>query len=86
MDAIDLLRYQVRDTYAWLDMTVSDISEEQANWQPPGIANSIGAVYAHTMITADVGFNSQLHGGMPLVASDFSGQVGLSEMHLGGFN
>ena len=86
MDAIDLLRYQVRDTYAWLEMTVSNVSQEQANWQPPGTANSIGAVYAHTMIAADVGFNSQLHGGMPIMATEFAGQVGLSEMHLGGFD
>ena len=80
MDALDLLRYQIKECYAWLEMTLSDISQEQANWQPPGIANPIGAVYAHLMITADAGFNSQLHGGMPLMATEFRGQVGLSEM------
>ena len=32
------------------------------------------------MIGADVGFNSQLHGGMPIMATEFRGQVGLSEM------
>jgi len=86
MDALDLLRYQVKETYAWLEMTVGDVTEDQANWHPPGVANSIGAVYAHTMIAADVGFNSQFHGGMPLVAKEFAGRVGLSEMHLGGFD
>jgi hypothetical protein len=80
MDARDLLRYQIRDCYAWLEMTLDDITEEQANWQPPGVANPIGATYAHLMITADAGFNSQLHGGMPIMATQFRGQIGLSDM------
>ncbi|MBI2912984.1 MAG: DinB family protein [Chloroflexi bacterium] len=80
MDAIELLRYQIKGTYTWLEMTVSDVTQEQANWRPPGVANPIGAVYAHLMITADAGFNSQLHGGMPIMATEFRGQVGLSEM------
>ncbi len=80
MDAIGLLRYQVRDTYAWLEMTVEDVSAEQANWRPPGTANSIGAVYAHTIIAADSGLSTQIHGAMPAMATDYRGQVGLSEM------
>ena len=84
MDALDLLQHQVKQSYAWLELMVSDVSQKQANWQPPGTANSIGAVYAHLMITADVGFNSQLHGGMPLIASDWAGRVGLSEMYPAG--
>src|SRR5207249_882901 len=62
MDAIELLRYQVRQTWDWLDMTMSDVTEEEANWQPPGIANSIAATYAHTMIAADEDFNKVLAG------------------------
>ncbi len=86
MDALDLLRFQVKETYEWLEMTVSDVTQEQANWKPPGVANSIAAAYAHTIVTADVGFNSQLHNRMPLIATDFSGEVGLSHPHLGGFD
>ena len=52
MDALDLLRHQVKQSYTWLELMVSDISQKQANWQPPPTANSIGAVYAHLMITA----------------------------------
>ena len=80
MDAIDVIRHFVKDSYEWLEMTVSDVTQEQANWGPPGRANSIGATYAHLMITADAGFNSQLHGGMPIMATHFKGQIGLSEM------
>ena len=86
MDAVDLLRYQVKGTYAWLEMTVSDVTEEQANWKPPGVANSIGSVYAHLLISADFDLNSRVYGRMPLVAGEFKGSVGLSEMHLGGFD
>ncbi|MBI1885904.1 MAG: DinB family protein [Chloroflexi bacterium] len=86
MDVLELLRYQVKGTYAWLEMTLSDVTEEQANWKPPGVANSIGAVYAHLMITADFDLNSRMYGTIPVVASEFKGNVGLSEMHLGGFD
>jgi len=57
-----------------------DITQEQANWAPPGSANSIGSTYAHLAVTADAGFNTQLHGRMPLIATDFKGQVGLSKL------
>jgi hypothetical protein len=80
MDAIDLLRWQTRETSAWLEMTLADVTQEQANWRPPGVANSIGSTYAHLVITADAGFHSQLHGGMPIMATRFKGEVGLSEM------
>ncbi|HEU4760207.1 MAG TPA: DinB family protein, partial [Dehalococcoidia bacterium] len=85
---IDLLRYQVKGTYAWLEMTVSDVSEEQANWKPPppGVANSIGAVYAHLTVVADFDLNSRLYGRMPVIASEFKGAVGMSDMHRGGFD
>ena len=81
-----MLRYQVRGTYAWLEMTVSDVSQEQANWRPPGIANSIGAVYGHLITAADFDVNSRTYGRMPIAATEFKGEVGLSEMHRGGFD
>ncbi len=79
MDAIELLRHQITSAWDWLDTIVTDITEEQANWQPPGTANSIGTTYAHLVVTADAGFNTQLYGGMPLIATEFKGQVGLSK-------
>lgn len=86
MDAIDLLRYQIRQCYAWLEMTVGDITHKQAIWQPPGVANSIGAVYAHLVITADFDVNSRLCGDMPISASEFRGEFGVSEMQPAGFD
>jgi len=80
MDAIELLRWQTKKAWDWLETTIDDVTESQANWQPGGTANSIGANYAHMLITADAGFNTQLFGGMPIMATKFRGQVGLSEM------
>lgn len=80
MDAIELLQWQSKKAFDWLEETIEDITEEQANWAPPGTANPIGANYAHLMITADAGFNTQLFGGMPIMATKFRGQIGLSEM------
>jgi hypothetical protein len=80
MDAIELLRWQGQKTWDWLEEVVEDVTEEQANWVPGGTANPIGANYAHLVITADAGFNSQLFGGMPIMATKFRGQIGLSGM------
>jgi hypothetical protein len=80
MEALELLRKQVKETYAWLEMTVEDVSAEQANWRPPGTANSIGAVYAHALIAADSGLSTQMRGIIPIMASEYRGHVGISEM------
>jgi hypothetical protein len=80
MDAIELLRFQIRQAREWFAMTMSDVSEEQANWQPPGTANSIAATYAHTMIAADEDFNQVMAGGEQLIWSSWKDRCGLSEM------
>jgi DinB family protein len=79
MDAIDLLRQQTEVAWSWLESILEDVTEEQANWQPGGAANSIAAGYAHLVVTADNGYNTQLKGQMPIIATDFKGEVGLSE-------
>jgi hypothetical protein len=81
MDAIDLLRNEIKEAWAWLEFTVQDVTQELAIWQPPGTANSIGVAYAHLIICADVGFTSQFDGKMPVITRDFGGQVGVSEMN-----
>ena len=80
MDAIDLIRFQSRQAWAWLNMTVEDVTQEQANWQPPGLANSIAATYAHTIITADEDFNMVYDGGETLLARGWAERCGLSEL------
>jgi hypothetical protein len=85
MDALELLRIQVRGAYEWLEITLNDITPEMVKWQPPGLANSIGVTYAHLVFTADFDVNSRFHGGMPVAATEFKGDIGLSELFPGGF-
>jgi hypothetical protein len=80
MDAIELIRYEIRRTWEWLDVTVSDITEEQANWNPPGLANSIAATYAHTIFAADEDFNQIYSGGKMLLRTTWADRCGLSEL------
>ena len=32
MDALDLLRHEVKSSYGWLERIVSDVSQKQADW------------------------------------------------------
>jgi hypothetical protein len=54
---LDVLRRQARKAWNWFEGTVSDVSAEQANWWPPGTANSIGTTYLHVVINTDVEIN-----------------------------
>jgi hypothetical protein len=76
MDALEFFRDQIRAAWAWLDLTVADISPAQANWWPPGRANSIGAIYLHVVINPDVEIHRLLLGQVPLIERDWAGVVG----------
>jgi len=79
MDAVSLLRQQLRDAHGFLEETMKDVTAEQAHWTPPGIANPLGASYAHLVLSEDFTINGMLKGGAPLAASSWAGKVGISE-------
>ena len=79
MDAVSLLRQQLQDAHGLLDETIKDVTAEQAHWTPPGIANPLGASYAHLVLSEDFLINGMLKGSAPLAASAWAGKVGLSE-------
>lgn len=68
----------MRSAWDWLETTVSDVTDEQANWWPSGTANSIGATYLHVVINPDVEINRLLHGNVPIIESGWHGDVGQS--------
>ena len=72
---IDVVRRQSTKAWHWFEDTVSDVNAEQANWWPPGTANSIGATYLHVVINADVEVNRLIHDRRPLV-EQWDGNVG----------
>ena len=81
MDAVDMLRETVKECHGWLEETMSNVTEEEADWRPPDLANPIGAVYAHAVIDVDMGFNMWIRRRSPLIATDWAGRAGLSEPH-----
>lgn len=82
MDAIELLRWQTRTAYDWLELTVSDVTPDQALWQPPGTANTIAENYAHAMIWADVDINRYFFGRAALLEDGWAERFRLDAFHL----
>ncbi|MBI4790726.1 MAG: DinB family protein [Chloroflexi bacterium] len=79
MNAISLLREQLKQAHELLENTVADVTPEQAHWIPPGIANPLGAIYAHALSVEDAVVNGLLKGNAPLFASAWKGKTGISE-------
>jgi hypothetical protein len=53
MNTIELIHYSLRLAFDLLGQVVSDLTQEQADWLPPGKANPIGALYWHTVAYSD---------------------------------
>jgi len=47
MNKVELIHYSLGFAFEILEGLVSDLTQEQADWLPPGNANSIGALYWH---------------------------------------
>jgi hypothetical protein len=79
MDAISFAREQMQWAHELLEMVMADVTEEQAHWQPPGIANPVGALYIHAVVAEDAVINAIIRGAAPLFASEWAGRTGASE-------
>ena len=53
MNTVDLLQHAFKNTLDILAGTTADLTPEQADWQPPGRAVSIGTLYWHTVTGTD---------------------------------
>jgi hypothetical protein len=84
MNGITAYREQVQWSHEFLDMVTADVTPEQAQWRPPGIANPLGAVWAHAVWVEDSIIQSVLKGDPPLFSSTWAGKAGTPEpaMHL----
>lgn len=76
MEAIELMRRQTNESYNWLELTVSDVTAEQAKWKPPGVANSIAGNYAHAMMWSDIDINRHFFGRQSLLDGDWARRFG----------
>jgi hypothetical protein len=53
MNAVELVQYSLASAFDILGQVTADLTQEQADWTPPGIANPIGALYWHTVSSVD---------------------------------
>jgi hypothetical protein len=53
MNTVELTQYALDNAFDLLEQVVSDLTQEQADWQPPGKANPIGALYWHIVAYVD---------------------------------
>jgi len=73
---LQVLTDQTRVAWEWLEATVADVTPDEANWWPPGTANSIGTTYLHVVINADVELGRLVFDCEPLIDRDWGGDVG----------
>jgi hypothetical protein len=79
MHSIGLLQQGIQIAHQFLEGTMADVTEAQLHWIPPGIANPLGATYAHVVLSEDMIINGMLQEKPPLFASSWLGKVGVSE-------
>jgi hypothetical protein len=77
MSGIRLLRDQLRQAHGFLESALADVGPEQAHWRPEGLANPLGATYAHVLIGEDA-FVAGLRGEPALFVDGWTGRVGVS--------
>jgi len=75
----ELVRRIVRDARQVLEGTMADVTQQQADYIPPGIANPLGATYAHVVCSEDLIVQGMFRQVAPLGASSWAGRTGLSE-------
>jgi hypothetical protein len=77
MNGINAIREGIQWGNEILEMVMADVTDEQARWMPPGIANPIGALFAHAYLAADGVVHALLQGIPPLYASTWADKVGV---------
>lgn len=77
MDALSPLKEGIQWAHELLEMVTADVTPEQAHWQPPGIANPLGSIYAHAVLAEDAVINAVLKGGAPMFAAEWGGKTGM---------
>lgn len=53
MNTVDLVQFSLGNAFGILGQVTADLTKEQADWQPPGIALPIGLLYWHTCTSVD---------------------------------
>lgn len=89
MNTVELLQYSLDTAFNVLGMVTEDLTQEMADWQPPGVASSITANYSHVIKYADSFFrnilipgdDSMFHLELPPEICMHELQADLSDLH-----
>jgi hypothetical protein len=54
MNTVELIQYSLGNALGVLGQVTADLTQEQADWMPPGTANPIGGLYWHTIASMDM--------------------------------
>jgi hypothetical protein len=73
------IQTEFQQSHSVLDMTMQDVTSEQAHWAPPGVTAPLGAQFAHAVTAEDMMLNGFVKGAPPLFATTFAGKTGMSE-------
>jgi hypothetical protein len=82
MNAIDSHREAFRWASELLEMVMADVTSEQTYWTPAGLANPLGATYAHAVCSADGIVQGILKGEAPLFDTTWAGKCGVNKPQL----
>ena len=61
-DAVEAIRGTVNHSHGWFEGTTSDLTQEQADFLPPGTAHPIGELIAHVLQSDDFIINGMIQG------------------------
>jgi hypothetical protein len=90
MNTVGLLHFSLGAAFDILSSVTADLTQEQADWRPPGTANTIGSIYSHILTYVDYYVRTYLVEGKPQPETVESRpaelwmqdvQVDLSELH-----
>jgi hypothetical protein len=74
-----VLSEQLEASHGLLGMVLSDVTNEIAEFTPPGIANTIASTYAHIIMIEDFFAHNLLQNKKSLYESDWKDKTGINE-------
>lgn len=77
--AASMLQAQFKSAHDWVKGTMGSPTADQLHYNPDGKPVPIGAQFVHVVTTEDF-FINMMQGKDPLMATDFAGNIGVSEM------
>ena len=66
MDSIELIQFSLGNAFGIFGQVAADLTQEQSDWAPPGVANSIGSLYWHINAYVDYAVHEWGLGQVPL--------------------